>query len=97
MAKVGEGHVAAMARQGLDELRNAFYPESNVAQQQAEYGVYGTLTPGEVAEARRPDADARDLEEEKSADRGSILEDRMQQAEGREVQGRDDKDLDLER
>ena len=79
----------------MDELRNAVYPVSNVAQQQAEYGVYGTQTPGEVAEARRDEG--RDFEEEKSADRGSILEDRMREAESREVHGRDDKDLDLER
>ena len=50
--KFGEGHVSAMGRLGLGELRGALYPESNVAQH-SEYGLYGTLTPGEVAEARR--------------------------------------------
>jgi hypothetical protein len=60
-AKIGEGHLAAMFRQGLRELRAAFYPESNVAQP-GEYGLYGTRTPGEVAEARR--SDDRQLEEE---------------------------------
>jgi hypothetical protein len=54
MAKVGEGHVAAMGRLGLHELRGMMYPESNIAQR-AEYGLYGTRTPGEVAEARRDD------------------------------------------
>lgn len=94
MAKIGEGHAEAMLRQGLREARAALYPESNVAQQ-PEYGLYGTRTPGEVAESRRDDG--RDFEEEKPTERGSILEDRMRQAAGRDVHGRDDKDLDLER
>jgi hypothetical protein len=83
-----------MGRLGLRELRGAVYPESNVAQQ-PEYGLYGTRTPGEVAEARRDDV--RGFEEEMSTERGSVLEDRMRQAEGRDVHGRDDKDIDLER
>jgi hypothetical protein len=93
MGKIGEGHAAAMGRQGLRELRGALYPESNVAQQ-PEYGLYGTRTPGEVAESRRDDV--RGLEEEQSMDRGSILGDRLRQAEGRDVHGRDDKELDRE-
>ncbi len=64
MAKVGEGHFSAWLRQGLRELRAVFYPESNVAQQ-PEYGLYGTRTPGEVAEARRDVV--HDLEDERSA------------------------------
>lgn len=52
MAKIGEGHAGAMLRQGLKETRAAFYPNSNIAQH-SEYGLYGTLTPGEVAESRR--------------------------------------------
>jgi len=91
MAKIGEGHLAAMGRQGLREVRNALYPESNVSQQ-PEYGLYGTRTPGEVAEARRDDG--RDFEEEKNADRGSILDDRMKEAEARDPHGRDDKEMD---
>lgn len=86
MAKIGDGHASAMGRQGLRELRNALYPESNVAQQ-PEYGLYGTRTPGEVAESRRDDG--RDLNEE----RGSILADRLREAKGRDVHGRDDKEL----
>ena len=50
--KLGESHASAMFRQGLRELRGSLYPESNVAQP-PEYGLYGTQTPGEVAEARR--------------------------------------------
>lgn len=74
--KIGTGHAGAMGRQGLAELRAAMYTESNVAQQ-PQYGLYGTRTPGEVAEARRPDE--RDMEEEHG--RESILEDRLKQAE----------------
>lgn len=50
--KWGSEHASAMFRQGLRELRGALYPESNVAQQ-PEYGLYGTVTPGEVAASRR--------------------------------------------
>jgi hypothetical protein len=74
--KIGEGHASAMWRQGLSELRGAMYPESNVAQP-PQYGLYGTRTPGEVAEARRPDD--RDMDEEKG--QKSVIEDRLQQAE----------------
>lgn len=49
--KIGEGHVAAMARLGLKELRNAINPSrESVADQ--EIGIYGTLTQGEIADAR---------------------------------------------
>jgi len=82
MAKIGEGHLAAMGRLGLKEARGALYPESNVSQPN-EYGLYGTPTPGEVGEARRDDE--RGMDEEKTIDRGSILDDRMRQAEGRGV------------
>lgn len=77
--KIGTGHAAAMARQGLRELRAAIYPESNVAQP-PEYGIYGTKTPGEVAEDRR--GDPRDLEEE-SRGRDSALAERSRQAQAR--------------
>jgi len=86
MAKIGEGHFAAWLRQGLREIRGALYPDSNVAQP-AEYGLYGTRTPGEVAESRR--GDGRELEEEP---RGSVLGDRLKEAEERS--GRDDRDQD---
>jgi hypothetical protein len=49
--KIGEGHVAAMARLGLKELRNALNPSrESIADQ--EIGIYGTLTQGEIADAR---------------------------------------------
>ncbi len=88
--KIGAGHASAMLRQGWREIRAAVYAESNVAQP-AEYGLYGTRTPGEVAESRR--ADSMDLEEE----RGSILEDRLAKAEAsRDDRGREDKDVERE-
>ena len=91
--KVGEGHLAAMGRLGVRELRGATYPGSNVAQQ-SEYGLYGTLTPGEVAESRR--GDGRDLDEE-SPRGNSILADRLQQAKDRSDRDLESKDRDLDR
>jgi hypothetical protein len=91
MAKIGEGHISAMGRQGIRELRAAMYPESNVAQP-AEYGIYGTKTPGEVAEARRPDE--RDLEEGQSR---SIVDERLERAKDRGDRDEGSKDRDLER
>ena len=85
--KIGEGHLGAMGRQGLRELRAAIYPASNIAQQ-PEYGLYGTRTPGEIADDRR--IVDRDFDEE--PDRESI-EDYRHQHEG----DRDDRDIDLER
>ena len=72
---IGTGHAEAMFRQGLAELRGALYPESNVAQP-AQYGLYGTRTPGEVAEARKADGE-RDMDEEPK----SALMERLAQAE----------------
>ncbi len=91
--RIGDGHAAAMARLGLRELRGALYPHSDVAQQ-TEYGLYGTRTPGEVAEARRS-GEGKDLEEvvpEQSEK--SVLADRLQQAEARDDHARDSKDMD---
>jgi len=51
MAKIGEGHAAAMARLGLTELRNALY-NSNESVADSEIGLYGTRTQGEIADAR---------------------------------------------
>lgn len=71
--KIGAGHASAMFRQGLAELRGALYPESNVAQP-AQYGLYGTRTPGEVMQDKQ--ADVRDPDEQPS-----ILGERLKQAE----------------
>jgi hypothetical protein len=92
MAKIGEGSWSAWWRQGLRELRGAIYPDSNVAQA-PEYGMYGTKTPGEVAEDQR--GEPRDLEDEQPKQSESVLAERMRQAESRGQ--RDDRGLDLER
>jgi len=52
-----------MFRQGLRELRAILFPESNVAQP-TEYGIFGTQTPGEVAEGRQANPQAGRLEQE---------------------------------
>src|ERR1700722_11338403 len=49
--KIGEGHVQAMGRLGLRELRNAVNP-SRESVADNEVGLYGTATQGEIAEAR---------------------------------------------
>lgn len=73
-SKIGDGHAAAMFRQGLSELRGALYNESNVAQH-PQYGLYGTPVPGEIAEARGGEV------REQSAEPMSVVEDRLKTAE----------------
>ena len=96
--KIGAGHLAGMGRQGLRELRAAMYPESNVAQQ-PDLGIVGNATPGEVAEARRADEYARDVERFEQ-EGGSVVADRLQKAEkeadARGVHGRESKGLEKE-
>lgn len=65
--KIGDGHVAAMARLGLKELRNALNP-SRESVADTEIGLYGTQTQGEIAEARGgpgqgPDQESMSLDE----------------------------------
>ena len=88
--KIGAGHAAAMGRLGLHELRNAVMPESNVAQQHGEYGLYGTATPGEVSESRRQEA------YDHGEERGSVLDAKLEQAMARDDLGRDDKSMERE-
>lgn len=92
MAKIGSEHFAAWLRQGLRELRAVFYPDSNVAQQ-PEYGLYGTKTPGEVAEDRH--SDGRDLEDERPREQESVLGSRTRPSDDRG--GRDGRGMDLDR
>ena len=90
--KIGAGHVAAMGRQGLRELRGALYPDSNVAQP-PEYGLYGTMTPGEIAEDRKTTEPQIGPDEERS-----VLGERLQQAEVRLAEReRSDREPTLER
>ena len=49
--KIGEGHLSAMFRLGLKELRNALNP-SRESVADTEIGLYGTETQGEIAKAR---------------------------------------------
>jgi hypothetical protein len=81
--KFGEGHVAAMARLGLKELRNAFTP-SRESVADSEMGLYGTQTQGEIAEARGGPGQGP---EQESPDKTLSLDDLRQDAEKR---GRDD-------
>ena len=72
--KFGAGHLKAMGRQGLAELRGAFYAQSNVAQP-TQPGIFGAPTQGEVANERRQDA--RDNSDTKE----SVVNDRLDQVE----------------
>lgn len=93
--KIGDGHLAAMARLGVHELRNAMYADSNVAQRHGEYGIYGNATPQEIVAARQgkdADKDGPELGDQQE----SVLADRLQQAVARDDHGRDDKALDRE-
>ena len=84
--KIGAGHAEAMARLGLQELRGAFYPESNVAQP-SEYGLYGRQTPQEIVESKH---------EEVPEQKDSALTDRLHQAEAREDHDRGSRTLERE-
>ena len=81
MAKIGAGSFSAWMRTGLREARNLLYPDSNVATT-PEYGMYGTKTPGEVADARRSDASA-ELNPDEEMSQGSVLEGRLAEARSR--------------
>lgn len=89
--KFGAGHAAAMGRLGIQELRGMVYPDSNVAQQ-SEYGLYGTMTPGEVA------ADRQDkIQDLDNADReGSILQKHLNRPDPRDDRD-EDREPDLDR
>lgn len=87
MGKIGDGHLSAFARQGLKEVRSAIYPQSNVASP-TEYGMYGTQTPGEVADAREG---SKELDEEKSSD---LLNSMVERTAGRNAKRDQSKDMD---
>ena len=76
--KIGAGHVAAMARLGLKELRNAANP-SQESMADAEIGLYGTQTQGEIAEARGGPGHGPDQE---SSDKTLSLDELRKDAEG---------------
>ena len=78
MAKIGEGSLAAYGRTGVNEFRNMIYADSNVAQKQVEYGMWGHPTPGEVAASR---ANNDQNPEQEGPKNESVLESRMRQTE----------------
>lgn len=83
-AKIGAGHLSAMARLGLRELRGALYPQSNVAQP-SELGLYGTATPHEVHQARHGEREAEGAERNDGAEgQESIVASRLEQAQARD-------------
>ena len=63
--KIGAGHLSAMGRLGLRELRNAMNPSrESVADQ--ELGLYGTRTPGEVNDIRHSESRTMNRDEQPS-------------------------------
>ncbi len=94
--KVGSGHAAAMARLGLKELRNAANP-SRESVADNEIGLYGTLTQGEIAEAR--DGPGAGSQQESRRETMSLAEmrgyaaEKAKEAEQRMEQGQDRGDI----
>lgn len=90
---LGKGHAAAMLRLGLHELQGAMYTGSNVAQP-VEYGTFGSATPGEIAEDRRPEFTDKAAHKESA----SILNDTMSRAADRSSdRSTREREVDLER
>lgn len=67
--KIGAGHLEAFWRQGIAELRNAAFPDSNVVQKHVEPGLYGTAVSAEIDRQRQEDKvaspDSKDVQREK--------------------------------
>jgi hypothetical protein len=64
--KIGAGHLSAMARLGLRELREAVNPsKESVARE--ELGLFGTLTPGEIEKQKELAEQSETLTEEKDS------------------------------
>jgi hypothetical protein len=87
-SKIGAGHAAAMARLGLKELRNAFNP-SRESVADSEIGLYGTLTQGEIAQARGGPGQGP---EQEAADGKLSLEDLKAYAEQRGKEAENDQE-----
>jgi hypothetical protein len=77
--KIGAGHLAAMGRLGLKELRNASNP-SRESMADNEVGLYGTETQGEIAQARKGPGDGP---EQESSDKALSLDDLREDAQRR--------------
>jgi hypothetical protein len=94
MAKIGEGHAAAMGRLGLAELRNAFNPsKESVADR--DMGLYGQATQGEIANARNGAGDGPEQESLTMSDLRAAAQEKAQETE----RGRDgpEQDRQMER
>ena len=94
MAKIGEGHAAAMGRLGLAELRNAFNPsKESVADR--DMGLYGQATQGEIANARSGPGDGPEQESLTMDDLRAAAQEKVQENE----RGRDgpEQDRQMER
>jgi hypothetical protein len=93
--KIGSGHLQAMARLGLKELRNAATP-SRESVADTEMGLYGTQTQGEIAQARKGPGDGP---EQETSEKPLSLNDLRQDAEkpGRDNDDRGQERGDLER
>ncbi|MDB5325429.1 MAG: hypothetical protein JWM57_998 [Phycisphaerales bacterium] len=70
--KIGDQTLKAMASLGLEELRNAAYAQSNVAQHSVEPGMYGDRSYGDVS---------ADRTEGVEPERKSLLAEKIKQAE----------------
>jgi hypothetical protein len=89
--KFGEGHLAAMGRLGLKEMKNAFNP-SRESVADNEIGLYGSLTQGEIADARDgpgkgPDQESRGTKQESNIATLSLDDIRAYAKELSEAQG----------
>lgn len=74
----------AYFRQGLHELGSVFYGHGTAAQH-AEYGMLGTKTPGQVADAYKPEKGMQKEGDRSANEPGlSSLDARVRQAELRE-------------
>ncbi len=92
------GSLAAYGRLGIHELRNALYPESNVAQGHSEYGMWAAPTPGQVQQAQEKDGVAPDAHKANEVPPHSILGERMRDAErSAEFRERESRERDFER
>jgi hypothetical protein len=84
MAKIGEGHAAAMGRLGLAELRNAFNP-SRESCADRDMGLYGQATQGEIANARKGPGEGPEQESLTMDDLRAAAKEKTQEIErGRE-------------
>lgn len=87
-AKIGDQTLKAMIALGGEEIRNALYPTSNVAQHSTEPGMYGDRSYGDVAHDRMAQSDPQ---------RSSLLAEKIKQAEpARDVREREPQTLTLE-